>query len=37
MEVFPRLGKVELRKDRNLKLVGDISVGNFDFIGVDLP
>ena len=36
MEVFPRLGKVELRRDRNLKLIGDISVGNFDFIGVDL-
>ncbi len=36
MEVFPRGGKVELNRNRNLKLNGDISVGNFDFIGVDL-
>ena len=36
MELFPRDGKVELYKNRNLKLNGDISVGNFDFIGVDL-
>ena len=36
MELFPRDGKVELNRNRNLKLNGDISVGNFDFIGVDL-
>ena len=36
IEVFPSDGKVELNRDRNLKLKGDITVGNFDFIGVDL-
>lgn len=36
MEVFPRDGRVQLNRNRNLKLNGNISVGNFDFIGVDL-
>tara|TARA_B100001989_G_scaffold231869_1_gene190800 strand:+ start:3617 stop:8161 length:4545 start_codon:yes stop_codon:yes gene_type:complete len=36
IEVFPTDGKVELSRNRNLKLKGDITVGNFDFVGVDL-
>ena len=32
--VYPKNGKVELNKNRSVKLIGDISVGNFDFNGV---
>ncbi|MBV19769.1 MAG: hypothetical protein CL870_01550 [Cytophagia bacterium] len=34
--VYPKNGKVELNKNRSVKLLGDISVGNFDFNGVKL-
>ncbi len=36
MIVYPKEGKTTLQKNRNVKLLGDISVGNFDFKGVDL-
>ena len=32
--IYPKKGKVELNKNRSVKLLGDISVGNFDFNGV---
>ena len=34
--VFPQNGKLELRKNREVRTIGDISVGNFDFNGVKL-
>lgn len=34
--LYPKLGKSILKKNRELKLLGNISVGSFDFRGVDL-
>ena len=34
--LYPRSGKSLLKKNRELKLLGNISVGSFDFMGVDL-
>lgn len=34
--VYPKDGTVQLSKNRNIKSLGNISVGKFDFTGVDL-
>ena len=34
--LFPKYGEVELRKNREVRTIGDLSVGNFDFSGVQL-
>ena len=34
--VYPNNGSLELKKNREVNTVGDISVGNFDFKSVDL-
>ena len=36
MIVYPKNGLIELRKNREVKTIGDLSVGNFDFNGVNL-